>query len=173
MARFRVSLLITYGGHITSCPKQGSFMLIRTKWRFWTSWRHFGCILWRSQLLCSWRNFYFCLLCCNVLGGWAAQIRWVDSSNCLSVKRKDVDNELLIVTQHTAILNVFSAMFRRQLKRRISDTKRQIKRSVFGLRLLLCKHPLSCYKGKCCKWVWSHSVGRHLYWSSWVFLILN
>ena len=39
-------------------------MLIRTKWRFWTSWRHFGCTLWRSQLLCSWRNFnFFSLLC--------------------------------------------------------------------------------------------------------------
>ena len=27
-------------------------MLIRTKWRFWTSWRHFGWTLWRNQLLC-------------------------------------------------------------------------------------------------------------------------
>ena len=34
-------------------------MLIRTKWRFWTSWRHFWCTLWRSQLLCLWRNFIF------------------------------------------------------------------------------------------------------------------
>ena len=34
-------------------------MLIRTKWRFWSSWRHLGCTLWRSQLLCSRRNFYF------------------------------------------------------------------------------------------------------------------
>ena len=34
-------------------------MLIRTKWRLCMSWRHFGWTLWRSQLLCSWRNFYF------------------------------------------------------------------------------------------------------------------
>ena len=29
-----------------------SLLLIRTKWRFWTSRRHSGCTSWRSQLLC-------------------------------------------------------------------------------------------------------------------------
>ena len=51
----RSSQLIDYfRGLVTSCPKQGSFMLIRTNWRFWRSWHHFGCrsTLWRSQLLC-------------------------------------------------------------------------------------------------------------------------
>ena len=37
----------------------GRFMLIRTKWHFWTSWRHFGCTLWRSQLLCLTQLLFF------------------------------------------------------------------------------------------------------------------
>ena len=47
-------LFIDYfgGGHIVFWEAFSRFMLIRTKWHFWTSWRHFGCTLWRSQLLC-------------------------------------------------------------------------------------------------------------------------
>ena len=37
----------------------GRFMLIRTKWHFWTSWRHFGCTLRRSQLLCLTQLLFF------------------------------------------------------------------------------------------------------------------
>ena len=56
---FRCQLIDYFRGHVTSCPKQVSFMLIRTKWHLCMSWHHFGWTLWRSQLLCSWRNFYF------------------------------------------------------------------------------------------------------------------
>ena len=56
---FKSQLIDYFRGHVTSCPKQVSFMLIRTKWRLCMSWHHFGWILRRSQLLCSWRNFYF------------------------------------------------------------------------------------------------------------------
>ena len=56
---FKSQLIDYFSGHIVSWEAFGRFMLIRTKWRFWTSWRHFGCTLWRSQLLCSWRNFNF------------------------------------------------------------------------------------------------------------------
>ena len=59
---FKSQLIDYFRGHVTSCPKQGSFMLIRTKWRLCMSWRHFGWTLWRSQLLCSWRNFYFLVI---------------------------------------------------------------------------------------------------------------
>ena len=55
---FKSQLIDYFRGHVTSCPKQVSFMLIRTKWRLCMPWRHFGWTLWRSQLLCSWRNFY-------------------------------------------------------------------------------------------------------------------
>ena len=59
---FKSQLIDYFSGHIVSWEAFGRFMLIRTKWRFWTSWRHFGCTLWRSQLLCSWRNFNFIFL---------------------------------------------------------------------------------------------------------------
>ena len=56
---FKSQLIDYFRGHIVSWEAFGRFMLTRTKWHFWTSWRPFGCTLWRSQLLCSWRNFYF------------------------------------------------------------------------------------------------------------------
>ena len=48
---FKSQLIDYFRGHIVSWEAFGRFMLIRTKWRFRTSWRHFGCTLWRSQLL--------------------------------------------------------------------------------------------------------------------------
>ena len=56
---FKSQLIDYFRGHVTSCPKQVSYILIRTKWRLCMSWRHFRWTLWRSQLLCSWRNFFF------------------------------------------------------------------------------------------------------------------
>ena len=50
-------------------------MLIRTKWCFWTSWRHFGCTLWRSQLLCLTQllfihySLFICCFFCNEQSG--------------------------------------------------------------------------------------------------------
>ena len=49
---FKSQLIDYFRGHIVFWEAFCSFMLIRTKWRFWTSWRHFGCTLWSSQLLC-------------------------------------------------------------------------------------------------------------------------
>ena len=62
---FKSQLIDYFSGHIVSWEAFGRFKLIRTKWRFWTSWRHFGCTLWRSQLLCSWRNFNFYIIVSN------------------------------------------------------------------------------------------------------------
>ena len=56
---FKSRLVDYFRVHIVFWETFGRFMLIKTKWCFWTSWRHFGYTLWRSQLLCSWRNFYF------------------------------------------------------------------------------------------------------------------
>ena len=42
---------------------------LRTKWRFWTSWRHFGCTLWRSQLLCL-TQLLFIKDIDSILGVW-------------------------------------------------------------------------------------------------------
>ena len=56
---FKSQLIDYFRGHIVSWEVFGRFMLIRTKWRFWTSWRHFGCTLWRSQLLCLTQLLFF------------------------------------------------------------------------------------------------------------------
>ena len=51
------------GAHSFLGQAFSSFMLIRTTWRFWTSWRHFGCTKWRSQHL-NYVNdviFFICL----------------------------------------------------------------------------------------------------------------
>ena len=66
-------------------------MLIRTKWRLCMPWRHFGWTLWRSQLLCSWRNFYFkliwCHMCCfTSLYTWVWPLRVIEWSRCITQK---------------------------------------------------------------------------------------
>ena len=56
---FKSQLIDYFRGYIVSWEAFDRFMLIRIKWHLWTSWHHFGCTLWCSQLLYSWRNFYF------------------------------------------------------------------------------------------------------------------
>ena len=77
---FKSQLIDYFRGHIVSWETFGRFMLIRTKWRFWTSWRHFGCSLSRSQLLCSWRNFYFFLIGDVFCRIWWNTNAWIEVS---------------------------------------------------------------------------------------------